>query len=77
MTTTNYPRRVKLADARIVNAQNIEAPEDAQINATLAVAEATLALAEQQRLANVIAYSDGPPDHGAWDDQIEEGLGLA
>lgn len=57
MTNTSYQRRVKNANDRIVNAASTPSPEDAQINATMAVAEATLALAEQQRLGNLLALT--------------------
>lgn len=39
-------------------------------NATLAVAEATLYLAEQQRIANIIAWTTATPDGYSPSDQV-------
>lgn len=61
-----------------------EFDESVQHNATLAVAEATLALVEQQRIANIIALVAVPAVHAesldrypGVKDQILEALGLS
>lgn len=55
-----------------------EFDESVQHNATLAVAEATLALVEQQRLANVIAFTvgSGYSASSAVLDEIAAGIGM-
>lgn len=76
MSTIDYRHN---AQERIKVALKDYDPENALVTATLAVAEATLALAEQQRIANLMDYlrlideSPGPVD----DLQIREALGLA
>lgn len=66
MSQSTYKHRVQLAGARIANAEIAPSPERALVDATLAVAEATLALAEQQRLTNVVTLATSRHDGVLW-----------